>query len=66
VRWKGYDESHDEWKKESDITKAALDEYRAHLEQAALTLHSLRVDKEQTTTIPNRKDVSTEKSGSAR
>ena len=37
VRWKGYDESHDEWKKESDITKAALDEYREHLEQAALS-----------------------------
>ena len=37
MRWKGYDESHDQWKKESDITKAALDEYREHLEQAALS-----------------------------
>ena len=37
VRWKGYDESHDEWEKENDITKAALDKYREHLEQAALS-----------------------------
>jgi hypothetical protein len=29
VRWKGYDESHDEWKKEQDITSAALDESRS-------------------------------------
>jgi hypothetical protein len=37
VRWKGYDESHDEWKKEIDITKTALDEYREHLEHADLS-----------------------------
>ena len=31
VRWKGYDESHNEWKKEQDITSAALDEYKQRL-----------------------------------
>ena len=31
VRWKGYDESHDEWKKEQDVTSAALNEYREQL-----------------------------------
>ena len=34
VRWKGYDESHDEWKKEPEITRVALDEYREHLKRA--------------------------------
>ena len=33
VRWKGYDESHDEWKKEQDITSAALDEYKEQLKR---------------------------------
>jgi hypothetical protein len=27
VRWKGCDESHDKWKKEQDVTSAALDDY---------------------------------------
>ena len=40
MRWKGYDESHDEWKKEIDITKTALDEYREHLEQADLSTNN--------------------------
>jgi hypothetical protein len=31
IRWKGYDESHDEWRREQDITKAALDEYKEKL-----------------------------------
>jgi hypothetical protein len=31
VRWKGYDESHDDWKKEQDILSATLDEYKEHL-----------------------------------
>ena len=33
VRWKGYDESSDEWKKEQDITSAALDEYKERLKR---------------------------------
>ena len=31
---------HHEWKKESDITKAELDEYRKHLDQAALSTNN--------------------------
>ncbi len=36
VRWKGYDESHDEWKKEQDVTSAALDEYREQLKRTKI------------------------------
>jgi hypothetical protein len=36
VRWKGYDQSHDEWKKEQDITSAALDEYRERLKRTII------------------------------
>jgi hypothetical protein len=36
VRWKGYDESHDEWKKEEDVTSAALDEYREQLSRTKI------------------------------
>jgi hypothetical protein len=36
VRWKGYDESHNEWKKEQDITSAALDEYEERLKRTRL------------------------------
>ena len=45
MRWKGCDESHDECKKEGDITKATLHEYREHLEQAAVsTNHDQKID----------------------
>jgi hypothetical protein len=40
VRWKGYDESHNEWKKEQDITSTALDEYEVRLKRT-------RIDDEQ-------------------
>jgi hypothetical protein len=36
VRWKGYDQSYDEWKKEQDITSAALDEYRERLKRTII------------------------------
>ena len=36
VRWKGYDESHDEWQKEQDVTSAALDEYREQLSRTKI------------------------------
>jgi hypothetical protein len=36
VRWKGYDQSHDEWKKEQDITSAALDDYRERLKRTII------------------------------
>ena len=36
VRWKGYDESHDDWKKEQDILSAALDEYKEHLKRTSI------------------------------
>ena len=36
ISWKGYDESHDEWKKEQDVTSAALDEYREQLKRTKI------------------------------
>jgi hypothetical protein len=36
VRWKGYDESHDEWKKEQDVTSTTLDEYREQLKRTKI------------------------------
>ena len=36
VQWKGYDQSHDEWKKEQGITSATLDEYRERLKRTII------------------------------